>query len=92
MSDIAVIIGVGHGGLPLAREAIRSGPRVIGVDPSQEIVVGLGGGRSNIDDATDNDIMKMKCGRFAIPSAASSWLKKKTTPCRPTWPATSRIC
>jgi hypothetical protein len=29
---------------------------------------------------------------WAIPSAASSRVKKSTTPCLPTWPATSRIC
>jgi UDP-N-acetyl-D-glucosamine dehydrogenase len=27
-------------------------------------VAGLKAARSNIDDVTDNDIMKMKCGRF----------------------------
>ena len=32
MSDIAVIIGLGYVGLPLSREATRSGLRVIGLD------------------------------------------------------------
>jgi UDP-N-acetyl-D-mannosaminuronate dehydrogenase len=63
MSDIAVLICLNYGGLPLAREAIRSGPRVIGLDPN-EMVAGLEPGRSNIDNVTDNDVMKMKCCRF----------------------------
>jgi UDP-N-acetyl-D-mannosaminuronate dehydrogenase len=63
MSDIAVLIGVSYGALPLAREAIRSGPRVIGLDPN-EMVAGLEPGRSNIDDVTDNDVTKIKCCRF----------------------------
>jgi UDP-N-acetyl-D-glucosamine dehydrogenase len=57
MSDIAVLIGFSYGGLPLAREAIRSGPRAIGLDPN-EIVACLEPGRSNIDEVTDNDVMK----------------------------------
>jgi hypothetical protein len=64
MSDIAVSIGPGYGALTLARDAIRSGPRVIGLDSNEAMVAGLEAGRSNIDDLTDNDIMKMKCGRF----------------------------
>ena len=36
MSDIAVIIGLGYVGLPLAREATRSGLRVIGLDVNEE--------------------------------------------------------
>ena len=57
MSDIAVLICLSYGGLPLAREVIRSGPRVVGLDPN-EMVAGLEPGRSNIDDVTDNDVMK----------------------------------
>ena len=63
MSDIAVPICLSYGGLTLAREAIRSGPRVIGLDPNQ-MVAGLEPRRSNIDDMTDNDVIKMKCSRF----------------------------
>jgi UDP-N-acetyl-D-glucosamine dehydrogenase len=64
MSDIAVIVGLGYGRLLLARGVVRSGPRVIGLDPNEEIVAGLEAERSNIDDVTDSDIMEMKCGRF----------------------------
>ena len=64
MSDIAVIIGLGYGGLPRTREAIRSDARVIGLDPNEEIVAGLECEHSNIGDVTDNDIMETKCGPF----------------------------
>jgi UDP-N-acetyl-D-glucosamine dehydrogenase len=66
MPDIAVIVGLSYGGMLLARGAVRSGPRVIGLDPNEEIVAGLEAGRSNIDDVTDNDIVEMKCGRFCV--------------------------
>ena len=64
MSDIAVIVGLGYSRLLLARGVVRSGPRVIGLDPNEEIMAGLEAERSNIDDVTDSDIMEMKCGRF----------------------------
>jgi UDP-N-acetyl-D-glucosamine dehydrogenase len=82
MSDIAVLIGLGYGGAQLAREAVQSGPRVIGLNPN-EIVAGLEAGRCNIDDVADNDIMKMKSGRFcattdsnviALANAVVSWV------------------
>ena len=53
MSDIAVIIGLGYVGLPLAREATRSGLHVMGLDVNEETVAGLEGGRSHIDDLTE---------------------------------------
>jgi UDP-N-acetyl-D-glucosamine dehydrogenase len=64
MSDIAVIIGLGYVGLPLAREATRSGLQVIGLDLSEEVVADLEAGRSHIDDLTDDDIIEMKHGGF----------------------------
>ena len=64
MSDIAVIIGLGYVGLPLAREATRSGLRVIGLDLNAEVVAGLEAGRSHIDDLTDDDVIDMKRGGF----------------------------
>ena len=60
MSDVAVIIGLGYVGLPLAHEATRSGVHVIGLDVSEEIVAGLEAGRSHIDDLTDDDVLDMK--------------------------------
>jgi nucleotide sugar dehydrogenase len=64
MSDIAVIIGLGYVGLPLAREATRSGLHVIGLDVNEEIVAGLEAGRSHIDDLTDDDVIEMKHDGF----------------------------
>jgi UDP-N-acetyl-D-glucosamine dehydrogenase len=64
MSDIAVIIGLGYVGLPLAREATRSGLQVIGLDLSEEVVADLEAGRSHIDDLADDDIIEMKHGGF----------------------------
>jgi len=63
MSDIAVLICLSYGGLTLAQEAIRSSHRVIGLGPN-EMVAGLEPGHSNIDDVTDNDVMKIKRCRF----------------------------
>jgi UDP-N-acetyl-D-glucosamine dehydrogenase len=64
MSDIAVIVGLGYVGLPLAREVIRAGLQVIGLDLNEEIVAGLEAGRSHIDDVTDDDVIEMKCNGF----------------------------
>jgi UDP-N-acetyl-D-glucosamine dehydrogenase len=64
MSDIAVIIGLGYVGLPVAREATRSGLNVIGLDVNEEIVAALEAGRSHIDDLTDDDVIEMKHGGF----------------------------
>jgi UDP-N-acetyl-D-glucosamine dehydrogenase len=71
MSDIAVIIGLGYVGLPLAREATRSGLRVIGLDVNTEVVAGLEAGRSHVDDLTDDDVMDMKRGGFRATTDAS---------------------
>jgi UDP-N-acetyl-D-glucosamine dehydrogenase len=64
MSDIAVIIGLGYVGLPLAREATRSGLKVIGLDLNDEIVADLEAGRSHIDDLTDDDVIEMRRSGF----------------------------
>src|SRR3954452_23216392 len=64
MSDITVIIGLGYVGLPLAREATRSGVHVVGLDRSAEVVAGLEAGRSHVDDLTDDDIGEMRRDGF----------------------------
>ncbi len=56
MSDIAVIIGLGYVGLPLAREATRSGLRVIGRNTTKVI----GGHTENCTEAAADFY-----GRFA---------------------------
>jgi UDP-N-acetyl-D-glucosamine dehydrogenase len=64
MSDIAVIIGHGYVGLPQAREATRSGLRVIGLDLNEEVVADLEAGRSHIDDLSDEDVIEMRSRGF----------------------------
>lgn len=58
MSTVA-IIGQGYVGLPLAREAIRAGLDVVGIDIDIERVEALNSGRSHIDDLSDRDILAM---------------------------------
>ena len=85
MSDIAVIIGLGYVGLPLAREATRSGLRVIGLDLNEELVAGLAGGRSHIDDLTDDDVIDMKrCGFRATTDPSVIALARAVVICVPT--------
>ena len=55
---------MGYVGLPLAREASRSGLRVIGLDTSEEVVAGLEAGRSHIDDLSDDDVAEMRADGF----------------------------
>ncbi len=54
-----LLIGLGYVGLPLAREAARSGFRVTGYDTSAPIVAGLTAGRSHVDDVPDAEIAEM---------------------------------
>jgi nucleotide sugar dehydrogenase len=63
-TDVAVI-GLGYVGLPLAREATRSGFRVTGYDTRPEVVRGLNQGRSHIDDMTDDDVADMVSAGFS---------------------------
>ncbi|MBB4938775.1 nucleotide sugar dehydrogenase [Streptosporangium album] len=62
--DLAVI-GLGYVGMPLAKEAVAAGLRVVGfeVDPSK--VDALNSGRSYIDDLTDADLEHMLAGGFS---------------------------
>jgi UDP-N-acetyl-D-glucosamine dehydrogenase len=65
MADLAVI-GLGYVGLPLAREAARSGLAVVGLEVSPEIVDALNEGRSHVDDVSDADVLSMlDAGFFA---------------------------
>jgi nucleotide sugar dehydrogenase len=63
-----VIIGLGYVGLPLAREAVRSGLEVTGFDTRQSKVDGLNAGKSHIDDLTDGDIAEMVAAGFRATS------------------------
>ncbi|MFJ3231758.1 nucleotide sugar dehydrogenase [Streptomyces sp. NPDC086787] len=53
------VIGLGYVGLPLAREAVSVGLRVMGLDRDPRIVAGLNAGRSHVDDVSDDDIHRM---------------------------------
>src|SRR5260370_2790188 len=65
MLDVkVVIIGLGYVGLPLAREAVRVGLSVTGLDIRQATVDGLAAGRSHVDDLTDGDVRAMLDGGF----------------------------
>ena len=59
-----VVIGLGYVGLPLAREAVRSGLRVAGLDRSDTVVDGLAAGHSHVDDLSDCDVAAMLSGGF----------------------------
>ncbi|MEO3744485.1 nucleotide sugar dehydrogenase [Plantactinospora sp. B5E13] len=67
MTD-AVILGLGYVGLPLAREAVRSGASVLGFDVDNRVVDGLNAGRSHVDDLSDGDIATMLSGGFRATS------------------------
>ncbi|REF36674.1 nucleotide sugar dehydrogenase [Thermasporomyces composti] len=58
MCDL-VVVGLGYVGLPLVREACRSGLRVVGFDISSAVVEGLMAGRSHVDDISDDDVAQM---------------------------------
>lgn len=53
------VLGLGYVGLPLAREAVLSNKKVIGLDVNEELVHGLNSGRSHIDDLSDADVAEM---------------------------------
>ena len=55
----AAVIGLGYVGLPLAREAVRAGWAVIGVDVNSGVVEQLLSGRSHVDDISDGDVEEM---------------------------------
>jgi UDP-N-acetyl-D-glucosamine dehydrogenase len=73
MSDIAVIIGLGYVGLPLAREATRSALRVIGSDVKTEVVTGLEAGRSHVDDLTVTSAPRMAVASNYPVQGAACW-------------------
>ncbi len=59
------VVGLGYVGLPLAVEAARAGLRVLGVDVKKNVVEGINGGRSHIQDLTDEDVGEhVRAGRL----------------------------
>lgn len=70
--DVAVV-GLGYVGLPLAREASRSGLRVLGLDRDPLLTAMLASGSSHIDDVSDEDVRDMLRAGF-VPTADASAL------------------
>ena len=64
MSTDVVIIGLGYVGLPLAREACRSGLSVLGFDVKAAVVDELNAGSSHIDDVSSEDVQAMREAGF----------------------------
>lgn len=65
-----VVIGQGYVGLPLAREAVRAGFVVIGLDADPTIVDRLTAGRSHVDDISDSDLAAMRAAGYRATSDA----------------------
>ena len=59
MERNVTIVGQGYVGLPLAQAAAKAGWKVWGLDTNTETVAALNGGRSHVDDLTDDDISEM---------------------------------
>ncbi len=54
------IVGLGYVGLPLSVEIARGGLNALGFDVEQGVVDGINGGRSHIDDLTDQDVATVR--------------------------------
>ena len=59
MTHDVVILGLGYVGLPLARQAVRAGLRVVGLDVDPAVVAALSAGQSHVDDLTAADVQEM---------------------------------
>jgi UDP-N-acetyl-D-glucosamine dehydrogenase len=75
--DLAVI-GLGYVGMPLAKEAVAAGMRVIGVDVDPRKVDALNAGQSYIDDLTDADLEHMLANGFSATLDESVLAKSNT--------------
>jgi UDP-N-acetyl-D-glucosamine dehydrogenase len=60
----AAVLGLGYVGLPLARAMTGAGLVVTGFDVSPPVVAGLAGGRSHVDDVSDDDLRAMLTAGF----------------------------
>jgi len=66
-----VVVGLGYVGLPLAAEATRAGLSVVGLDIDAQRVAALAGGRSHVDDLTDDDVADLLTRGFTPTDDAS---------------------
>jgi len=60
------VVGLGYVGLPLSMEFARAGFRVLGFDVNKQVVQGLSGGTSHIQDVPSADVTRfVKAEKFA---------------------------
>jgi UDP-N-acetyl-D-glucosamine dehydrogenase len=64
-----IVVGLGYVGLPLAREAARSGIITAGYDINPKVVSDLNAGRSHVGDVSDADVAGMRAAGFRATSA-----------------------
>ena len=64
MTNFLTIVGLGYVGLPLAREACRSGLAVTGLDTDSSVVAGLMSSVSHIDDIDSTGVAEMLAAGF----------------------------
>ena len=85
MSVDLLVIGLGYVGLPLAREATKSGFSVVGLDLNRDSVAGLNSGHSHVGDIPDADIAEMLASGFrATASEADVGAPETVVMCVPT--------
>jgi nucleotide sugar dehydrogenase len=68
--DLAVV-GLGYVGMPMVREAIRNGMRVVGVDVAPDRVNHLNAGVSHVDDISDGEVATLLAQGFHATSDRS---------------------
>jgi nucleotide sugar dehydrogenase len=73
-----VVVGLGYVGLPLAAEATRAGLSVVGLDIDAQRVAALAGGRSHVDDLTDDDVADLLARGF-VPTDDAAVLARADT-------------
>jgi nucleotide sugar dehydrogenase len=59
-----IVFGLGYVGLPLVREAARSGMTAVGFDTDTDIVTGLNAGHSHVGDVSEADVAQMLAAGF----------------------------
>ena len=64
MSIDVLVVGLGYVGLPLVREAVFAGLRVVGFDLDSAVVERLNSGYSHVDTISDADVAEMVAGGF----------------------------
>jgi UDP-N-acetyl-D-glucosamine dehydrogenase len=61
--DLAVV-GLGYVGMPLVREAVRNGMRVVGLDVDHTRIARLNSGISHVDDLSDGEVATLLAQGF----------------------------